>query len=271
MASKYQIKLVYITVALCLFGRIIVADESQSETYLDTRHLLSKLQDRRLDSDKLATLFEIGDKRIADLIRMLDDQDPELRLHAQLVIRYLGNDAGMKALREWYGRQRGEYRIVGPVPLPLSEWDYHVISAEVISKPPQAWRDRGVQYIYALALDGSSKAKAVLEEVVKKAGEVDESTLVGCAIRRVQAGSPDKLFAGQENLARLVQKNAFFIPPGNEKHVSARLLGFNGAGDKALVEIHLRQGDLAEEWYHVVISKAGRGWKFFTIDLVAIS
>lgn len=271
MICKLRLKLVCINAALCLFSSVLVIGENRSPSSWDTRQLLAQLQDRRLDSDKLAALFGSGDKRIAELIHLLDDQDPDLRLRAQLVIRYLGNDAGMKALRDWYARQRGEYRIAGPVPLPLSEWDYHAIRAEIIDKPAQTWRDQAVQYIYALALDESAKAKAVLGEVIKKAGEVDEATYVGRAIRQVQARLPDKLLTGKENLAMVVKKNAFFIPPGNEKYVSARLLGFNGAKDKALVEVHLKQGDLAEEWYHVIICKAGRGWKFFAIAPIEVS
>lgn len=271
MICKLRLKLVCITAALCLFGSALVTGESQSKATGDIRQLLAQLQDRRINSDKLATLFGSGDKRIAELIHLLDDHDPDLKLRAQLVIRYLGNEAGMKALRAWYARQRGEYRITGPVPLPLSEWDYDVIRAEMIGKPAQTWRERGVQYIYALALDESAKAKAVLGEVIKKAGEVDEVTYVGSAIRQVQARVPDKVLTGKENLAMVVKKNAFFIPPGNEKYMSARLLGFNGAKDKALVEVHLRQGDLAEEWYHVIICKAGRGWKFFAIAPIEVS
>ena len=88
----------------------------------DTRRLLLAMSDVRINSDKLSTIFKSGDVRIAELVRLLDDPKPEVRLRAQIVIRYLGNETGMQALREWYGRQRGEYGIGGPIPLPLSEW-----------------------------------------------------------------------------------------------------------------------------------------------------
>jgi hypothetical protein len=46
--------------------------------------------------------------------------------------------------------------------------DYGVIRTEIIEKPVKAWRDQAVQYIYALALDESAKAKSVLGEVIQK-------------------------------------------------------------------------------------------------------
>lgn len=241
------------------------------ETITDTRKLLTAMDDVRTDSDRLAALFRLGDKRIADLIGLLDDPDPKVRLRAQVVIRYLGNEGGMKALREWYSRQKGEYGVAGPIPLPLTEWDYKIIEVDLMARSPQTWLDQGVQYIYALALDGSPRAKAVLAELTKKATGLDESNLIGYALRRVQTRGPRELLNGEENLAKLVLSNAFFIAPEGRKYTSARLLGFNGVKDKALVEVHVNRGTLAEEWYHVVLSKCEHGWRVFSISPVGIS
>ena len=68
------------------------------QSYKHTREKLRKLVSVRLDSDKLASLFKIGDKRIVDLIQALDDADRNVSLSAQVVIRYLGNEQGMKSL-----------------------------------------------------------------------------------------------------------------------------------------------------------------------------
>ena len=71
-----------------------------SRTYQNTRKMLSEMESVRRDSDRLAMLFEIGDQRIADLIKALDSADPDASIRAQTVIRYLGNIEGMKALHE---------------------------------------------------------------------------------------------------------------------------------------------------------------------------
>jgi hypothetical protein len=266
-----RIKLASFLLLLSLAGSGIVSSDSSSKTYKGTRKLLWKMHDRRLDSDKLAFLFRIGDKRVIDLIQALDDPDKAISLRAQIVLRYLGNEVGMKALREWYGRQQREYQIAGPVPLPLSDWDYNVIKIEFLSKPPQSWRDRAVQYIYSLALDESPRAKIVLDEMVKRAEKLNESTFVKLAMRHIQARQPAKPLTGQKDLAKLVRDNAFFVATVDQRYMSVRLLGFNAARDKALLEVHVDRGSLDEEWYHVVVSKCGSGWQFFAIDQIAIS
>lgn len=242
--------------------------QSQS-TYQDTLKLLSKMNDRISTRDVLAKLFRVGDGRIDDLLRALDESNPDISLRAQVVIRYLGNEAGMKGLFEWYAKQK-RFRVTGPIPLPLREYDYKVIYAQYIGKPHEDWT-RAEPYIYALALDDSPKAREVLKELIKSAVNFDEPTLVRRAIKTVQANQPTKLLIGEQDLAQLVLSNAFFILPDDQKYASAHLLSLNGAKDKALVEVYINRGPLSEEWYHVVLRKCEQGWRLFSITPVAMS
>ncbi len=107
--------------------------------------------------------------------------------------------------------------------------------------------------------------------MVKSATGIDESTFVGYAIKRIKTARPRDLITGEKDLAKLVLDNAFFVAPEDHKYASARLLGLNGNKNKALVEVYINRGRLAEEWYHVVIRKCGQGWKFFSITQVAVS
>lgn len=268
MRYRHTFKLVF---AVFLLGcsSMVVASDKSSKTYQDTRKLLSAMSSPRLDRDKLAALFRIGDQQLADLIQALDDPAPEIRLRAQIIIRYLGDDVGMKALYKWYDK-RQQFSVVGPIPLPLSEYDYKVIYANYIGKPSKAWSE-AERYIYALALDGSPQAKAALSKMIKSASSLDEATVAGNAIKRVQESQPAMLLTEQKDLAKLVLKNAFFIAPEDRKYTSARLLALNGAEDKALIEVYINRGALSEEWYHVVIRKCEQGWKFFSITQVAVS
>ena len=240
-------------------------------TYQNTRKLLSEMESVRSDSDRLAMLFKIGDRRIADLIKALDSPDPDVSVRAQTVIRYLPNIEGMKALHEWYGKQRGGFKVAGPIPLPLNDWDYEVINANFVGRPSRLWGGRGVEYIYALALDDSKRSETLLDELIRSAGPIDEADVVGYAIRRVQQGQPRKALSDDPNLAKLVLDNAFFVSPLDRKCTSSRLLALNGGNDKALVEVHINRGSLAEEWYHVIISKRGQEWRFSAIVPVAVS
>ena len=231
-------------------------------TYEDTRKLLTSLRNVKDDRDVLAALFKKGDARIDDLIEALHDPDRNISLRAQIVIRYLGNQTGMKALEEWYSKQQDIVRS-GPIPIPLSERDYKWISDQGINDADN--------YIYALALDGSPRARSVLNEMMKRTGRADDGTVTRRALRRVKISHPPKLLSGGNDPAKLVLRNAFFISPMSRPYASASLLGLNGRKDKALVEVYINAGPLAEEWYHVVISKHGRGWKFFSITQVAVS
>jgi hypothetical protein len=221
------------------------------------------------NSDKLAKLFRVGDERIADLIKSLDDANPDISLRAQIVIRYLGNDTGMKGLHEWFEKQE-RFRVSGPIPTPLQERDYNAINAQYINEPPERWV-RSEQYMYALALDGSPRATEALEKMLAIASNLDDATVANRAAKRIQASPPAKFLTGRKDLAKLVLENAFFVSPDDRKYASARLLALNGAKDKALVEVYINRGRLSEERYHVVIRKCEQGWKFVSITQVAVS
>jgi hypothetical protein len=108
-------------------------------------------------------------------------------------------------------------------------------------------------------------------EVIKRTGNLDDDSAVLRAVKLVQANQPAKVLTGEKDPGNLVLQNAFFVSPIDRKYTSARLLALNGAVDKALVEVYINRGPLAEEWYHVVIRKCARGWKFFSITQVAQS
>jgi hypothetical protein len=252
-------------------GNRAVSSALESGTYQNTRKLLSAMGDVRRDNDKLAALFKVGDERIQDLIRALDDPDSGISLRAQIVIRYLGSAEGLKGLTEWYRKQPNGHPIAGPIPLPLSDWDYNFINTNLIGKPAETWREIGVRYIYALAIDDSQQSKRALDAMMKNASTVNGLTFLGQAINQIRSGRPMDLITGKKDPAKLVLNNAFFVSPEDRKHARARLLGFNGKKDKALVEVYINRGRLAEEWYHVVIRKHGEGWKFFSITQVAVS
>jgi hypothetical protein len=268
MSLKQISRLSFVGLLLSCLG-IVVAFGHPQKKYQDTSKLLFEMNNRLEDRDKLAALFRVGDEWITNLIQALNDPNPDISLRAQIAIRYLGSDIGMDELFRWYNAQQ-QFRIAGPIPLPLREWDYKVIYANFINAPNRDWT-QAEPYIYALALDDSPKAKVVLNEVTKSAGRLDEATVVGRALMRVQTAQPAMLLAGQKDLAKLVQSNAFFVAPDDRKYLSAQLLGLNGAKDKALVEIYINRGRLSEEWYHVVIKKCGQGWKFFSVTQVAMS
>lgn len=229
--------------------------------YKDTLRQLTALKNVKNDRKVLAELFKTDDGHIKYLIRALDDKNQQISLRAQIVLRYLGDETGMKALERWYTTQAQIVRS-GPIPVPLSELDYKWIEAQSI--------DGAAEYIYALALDGSLNASTVLAELKKK--EVDDTgTFAVQALHRVSESDPHKLLVGRNSLSSLVLKNAFFIGSNDRPKTKAHVIGFNARKNKALIEVYVDRGPLAEEWYHVVIAKYSRGWKFFSITQISVS
>ncbi|MCA1607614.1 MAG: hypothetical protein LC775_19590, partial [Acidobacteria bacterium] len=74
-----------------------------------------------------------------------------------------------------------------------------------------------------------------------------------------------------KELGKEVLNNAFFVAQEDRKYTSARVLALNSAKKKALVEVYINRGTLAEEWYHVVLRRCDQGWKFVSITPVAVS
>ena len=230
------------------------------KTYQETRELLASLDSVKNNREILATLFKTGDARIDELIKALDDPDPKVSLRAQRVIRYLGNPAGIKALEDWYN-EKTDIILSGPIPIPLTQRDYEIVESQSA--------DENFQYVYALALDGSERAQQLLKVMTK--AKLPDGSSTKAALNRVNGSQPANLMTERIGLARLVLRNAFFVAPISRPYATAKLLALNQAKNKALIEVYVNPAPLAEEVYHVVISKRDRGWQFFSITQIAVS
>ena len=259
-----------LALAVLLFGGQITALARKGDPECHhIRQLLLKLENVKDDRKTLAKLFRTGDKCIDFLIHALDDSNPQVSLRSQNVIRYLGNSRGMKALAEYYATQ-SRITLVGPVPLPLNNWDYGVIRTNYVAKPV-TWDPLSERYIYALTLDYSETARELLGLINQNAQNLEAGSTVRRALTISLRSGPKASFIVKHSLAESVLKNAFFIDVEDRKVTSSRLLALNAAGDKGLVELYINRGPLAEEWYHVVVSKQDEHWKFFSITQVAVS
>jgi hypothetical protein len=122
---------------------------------------------------------------------------------------------------------------------------------------------------HALSLDGSPKSRELLPQMLETARTVgmDDFTL-----KAVTSLGPNSTFsASRKDLPAAALKASKFLRTTAKQHASAKLLTFNKAQDKALLEIYVNQGVLAEETYHVAVSKRRHDWKFFSINLTAVS
>ena len=260
--SVKQLALVFI---LSIFIAPLSTASQPERTYQDIRKLLAERS--IIEEESLVLLFNIGDDRIQDLLRALSEPHKAIRRNAQIVIRYLGNDAGMKAVDEGYKKSQ-VYLLAGPVPLPLRKGDYEYIKTQYL-KSSGEWDQRAASYIYALALDESQDAVALLSELSAKM----EKGIIPYhyALHQVKAIQSRELPHKETDLAKLVVANAFFISSDRREHATGRVMGFNRAKDKVLIKINIGGVPLAEESYHIVLERRGEGWKFFSVTRIAVS
>ena len=231
----------------------------------DIRSLLSTMKADHRSTQQLAVLFQVGDVRIGDLIRALGDPDKDIKLSAQIVIRYLGNDQGLNAwLKDYESDKNGAF--TGPIPIPLRSWDYEFIRTFYLrdNVQPEALME---SFMFALALDNSPQATKLLSDVVSNAREhgfrLDESRYLGA--NQVIRTETDN------DLAQSVLEKSTFLNPADRKYTSARLVAFTASKDKALIELYVNRGLLAKEWHHIVLARHGQNWKFFSITPIAVS
>ncbi|MCC6743070.1 MAG: hypothetical protein IT175_04340 [Acidobacteria bacterium] len=188
------------------------------------------------------------------------------------MIRYLGNEAAMRSLAEWYLRQSGEFEVAGPVPVPLSSWDLGTIERGIADGPAGSWwRARGEAAVWALALENSPRAKALLNAITNHAARVGDEEAVAQALETIRTHPPRLELGESTDIASVVRENAFFVSERDRKYASFRLMARSTDGRKALVEVDVDRGPLAEEWYHVVVEKPKNTWRFLSVSLVAIS
>src|ERR1700678_2026189 len=106
---------------------LIFAPASATGTDASLRKLLSSDDFATLG---IATIFAHGESSIPKLLDALEDTDSKVALHAQLMLRLIGDERGIKSLQGWYDKPRPDLAMTpGPVPVPITEWDYRQIDA----------------------------------------------------------------------------------------------------------------------------------------------
>lgn len=225
------------------------------QTKPNLRKLLAKMQSGPVDTKHLARAFSIGDANIDELISALDDRDESVSLNAQIVIRYLGNQDGMTALFHRYAS--GQIKATtGAVPVPLSDWDFNQIESRFLCAECrlEGW---GVpEYTYALMLDSSPRATQTLDRLVQKFNP-----------EWLPTTKTDGRFANVEPIAPELLREAFWLTATEKKVTTAKLISVTTDSRKALFEVYVNQGALAEKWFNVVAVREAAGWKIISVTM----
>lgn len=235
------------------------------------RELLVQYGNNRSETKALGILFNRADASVPELVHLLDDNDEEVSLAAQRVIRYSGNLESVAGLYAWYARRTREVGVIsitGPIVLPLRDADYTYIGKYLLMDEDGIFTAE--EYLYALALDDSPSAKQMLARV-KQGASFRDSSFASHALRAIKTRKPGQVCRRAEDIPRWLPREAFFLSDQDRRYTTARILGYNGEGNKVLVEVYIGRGPLAEEWYNVVLRKGARGWRFVTIHQTGLS
>ena len=254
----------YVGSAIAALLAVLSFATNGSQGTTDVRRLLLEMTRNHTSTEQLAVLFQADERQVDVLVRALEDPDPEVKLNAQIVIRYLGNEREMRA---WFKLHEAgkSTSFTAPIPIPLQKWDYEFVR-EFYLRDNVRTEPLLEAYLFALVLDGSIEAEQLFGAVIancKKHG----FNIAGSRFLKVRNVGIDT----DNDLAREVFAEASFLSARARQYTTAKLLAYSASKDKALVELFVNGGPLAQEWWHVVLSKHGNVWKFFSITQVAVS
>ncbi len=256
---------------MVISATLICFGQKNSKTYPETRKLLAELEEYS-STGSLAKLFQIGDEGIDDLIFALDDEDENVRLNSQRLIRYLGNAKGTNALYIWLddwlkNPQKKQFIAAsGAIPLPINQWEFDFAERKIKQSGDVLESGLGMDNIYPLLLDDSTQARELLEKIVAEMGKGEYGKYWVDRTNLIIKNNPKKVFKENGDLAKSVLENAYFLHPNDAQKTSVKLLAYNGKKSKALLFL----GNFGATW-HVVLEKDGEGWKFFSITQTSVS
>jgi hypothetical protein len=209
----------------------------------------------------MGKLFSQGEAVVPRLVDALDDPDERVNQQAQLMLRLIGGERGIQGLHEWYERPRPLVKIInGPVPVPLREWDYKQVEG-ILSRPPRAWREDAVNYIFALAIDGSLRARGLLRKMAASISEEERTTGAFQALSDVERLGKEAAACRQGPPQVAVRRGAFFLTGQERSAADIALLAYAGEKHHALVSVSQTFGST----FLVVLRRVGTCWEYQSI------
>ena len=225
------------------------------------------LHDDIFRSSGMAKIFEEGSPLVPQLIVLLNDHDESVSDNAQLMLRTIGDARGIQALQDWYQQPRPVLRMVsGPVPSPLTDWDYKHIESAILSRPYQEWKTEAVNYLLALFVDGSPKADQMLKKMLNEV-PADGLTVVSNLADRIRDNSyrTERCFSAV--IEKEIVEGAFFLSPAEKKRSVVKILAYDEEHRRALVTVSQTFGNT----FLVVLSRAESCWGYQSISLYSIN
>lgn len=211
-------------------------------------------------AELLSCLFSHGDMEIEAIVEGLSDSDPDVQVGSQMIIRYLGNPTGLSQLLNFYAKaKQNTVVVIEPVAAPLAEWDFQYLAGALVKG--RHFGSERLGYSVALEVDGSERAQKLLQRINEFGSTSSQPFLSECGKSNLS-----RSFEVGGSLEKSVLDQACFLKLTDRDHASTKLLAYNSLRDKALVEIRDGQRSI-----HIVVSRRGDTWTFFSVTLFRIS
>jgi len=255
-----------------------------SETYNDTLRSIKKWVESEEDDD-LARLVKIGDVRTPDLVAACHSSEDEIARAAFLALQLLGKSE-CETCAESASQRRGDVALVCLAN--ISEPDFERIELWLAKKRTGAGYDCGEDYepltpmddsvVYALILDGSSRSRSVLDNMLGlERACVTETTIIGEILEQ----APSLIVAAKQvghnlrtqpdELENSIRASAFFLPQEYRKDSKVEVIAQNRTRNCILLEVSYVCGRLCGSGYYVVLRKDGTDWHYALIRMAWIS
>src|ERR1019366_1110523 len=255
-----------------------------SETYSDTLRTIKTWAESEEDHD-LARLLRIGDARATDLVAACRSSEDEIAGAAFIALQLLGKSE-CETCAESVSQMRGGLAVACAAN--ISEADFQRIELWLATKRTANGHECGEVYepltpmddsvVYALILEGSSRSRTVLDDMLAlEKACVTETTIIGEILEQAQTlivaakEVGHNLQVEPDRLESSIRASAFFLPQKYREGSKVEVIAHNKAQDRILLEVSYHCGRLCGSGYYVVLRKDGTDWHYALIRMAWIS
>jgi hypothetical protein len=236
------------------------------------------------DGDRLSLLFARGETLIPDIVAACHDGDEDLVPKAYLLLRLLGSEKTTECASHVH--QEDPPIMLGTSDV-LTESAYSKLERIFAPQPCESSRNCieddlplvEESIVYALILDGSPRAKNILNRMSKLAAASHSEDMLGFDV----ASHAETLTPEARSLAHNLsldggtfeqsfRRSLFFLKRSVRDTAEIKLLARNPSDDRMLVTVSYMGGRLSGSGYYIVLSKNAIGtWDYALIMRAWIS
>lgn len=217
----------------------------------------------------LRALFATPPNGLDLIMKFVGSSNVDESKGAQFIIRYLGGDEHLDQMLELCNSR---CFLSGPIPIPLHPLDAKELEYLLNKTDLCKLSDFNMKYVYAAFFDNSSPSRELRNRVEEKARYCPKDSIFVSRLSALQTVNKRQIEVGIERSVELVRDNLFFLTDEERKRAKLQYLGVNYRGDRALFEILIDNGVLANRYIHVVFLKNGENkWRFYSVTQVSQS